>query len=160
MRDGHRIEDAGVGGVRRGQVRIAVEVDQPEIRLSAQQAGDDAQRDGAVAAQDQRNQPALAGRRDRAGDPIDHGRHLRYALLLAISGIRLEPDQWEISEIIDGEPGLTKGAKQSGLAKGRRRFLLTRPVGTGAGGDPDQAEPGQCAPPRRPRNLRIWTCSS
>ena len=113
-----------------------------------QQSGDDPKRDGAVAAQHQRNQAALSSRLDRRGDPTNHGRHLRHALLFAISGIRLEPDRRKIAEIIDREPGLKKGTEQSRLSQGGRRLLLTRPVGTGAGGDPDQAEPGQCVSAR------------
>ena len=148
VRHAHRIEDARVGGVRRGQVCVTIEVDQAQIGLPAQQSGDDPKRDGAVSAQHQRNQAALSSRLHRRGDPTSNGRHMRHALLLAVSGIRLEPDRRKIAEIIDREPGLKKGTEQSRLSKGGRRLLLTRPVGTGAGGDPDQAEPGQCVSAR------------
>ena len=147
-------------GIRRGQVRVAVEIDQPQVGLPAQQSGNDAEGDGAVAAQHQRDQPALSGRLHRRGDPLGHGHHLCQALLLAIPGVRLEPDRREIAEIFNHKPSLAKGAKQPRLAKGDRRLLLTGPVGTGAGGNPDQAEPGQCVPARWPRNLWICICSS
>jgi hypothetical protein len=56
MRDSHRVEDARVGGLRRGQVRVPIEVDQAKVRVKALQAGDNAQGDAAIAAQHQRQQ--------------------------------------------------------------------------------------------------------
>ena len=52
----------------------------------------------------------------------------------------------EIAEIFNFKTSLAKGAKQPHLAKGDRRLLLPGPVGTGAGGNPDQAEPGHRFP--------------
>src|SRR2546428_9651273 len=88
VRDTHRVEDARVRRLRCRQIGVAVEVDQPEVSLMAQEAGHDAECDGAIAAEHDRDQLAL----DRSGDALrDLVRNLddpRLALPLAVAAIR------------------------------------------------------------------------
>src|ERR1022692_1881217 len=77
VHDAHRVEDARAAGLRRAEVRIAVQVQQAGIGMAPPESGDDAERDGAVAADHQRDAALLrhAGHRigRLAGDADDGG---------------------------------------------------------------------------------------
>ena len=107
VRDAHRVEDPRVRRLRCRQVGIAVEVDQAEVGLMAQEARHDAERDGAIAAEHDRNQLAL----DRSGHGLGNLArdldHLRLALTPALDAIRCKADNREVAEVLDLESGLT-----------------------------------------------------
>ena len=63
VRDTHRVEDPRVCRLGCGHIGITVEVDQAQVRLVAQQSGDDAERNRAIPPDHQRNEVTLHGRR-------------------------------------------------------------------------------------------------
>src|SRR3989449_4999339 len=117
VRDAHRVEDARVRRLRCRQIGVAVEVDQPEVSLMAQEAGHDAECDGAIAAEHDRDQLAL----DRSGDALrDLVRNLddpRLALPLAVAAIRRKASNREITEVLEFEARFSQRAQQPGLAQ-------------------------------------------
>src|SRR5256885_4316902 len=141
VRHAHRVEDARVCRLRRRQVGVAVEVDQAEIGLMAQQSGHDAERDGAIAAKHDRDQLALDRSLDGVGDLAGDLDHLRLALTLALDPIWRKADHREIAQVLEFEAGFSQRAHQPGCPQRGRCPFLPGAMGTGTGRDADQPEP-------------------
>ena len=139
--DAHRIEDARVRRLRRGQVGIAVEVHQPEVGLPAEQAGDHAQCDRAVAPDDERHDVTLDRSSDGIGNLAGNLGHARGALSFAIGAVGLKASNREIAQVFQLEAGRSERADQARLAQYGRRLFLAGTVGARARRYPDETDP-------------------
>jgi hypothetical protein len=99
MRHDHSIQDSGSCRVRRVQIKITVEVHQAEIRLSTDEAGDDTDRDRAIATENDRNRVIAHNGLNLVGDA--YGRFEDTVEVLAFGMLRVgsEGNLGQVAEV-------------------------------------------------------------
>ena len=132
-RVGHR-RDAPFGG---GEVRVAVEVHQAPVT----EPGQHAERDGAVAAQDQRQPPVGADRRHLARDPLGHLDDPVEIAQAVDRQHRTVRRRGEITAVFDIQASRAQLADQPGGPPRGRGLFLPGIVRTRAGRNPQDAHP-------------------
>ena len=156
VRHPHRVCHRRVGPVRRAEVRVAVEVDQPRIART----GQDAERDGAVTAQHQGQPPVRADRRHFARHRLGH-RHHPVQVTQPVD--RLHRPEWrgrKIAAVLDIQAGLAQAIDQPGSAPCGRSLLLPRIMRARAGRDAEYAHPAlRLGLAHRSGKTRFGSCS-
>jgi hypothetical protein len=105
-----------------------------------QAGGQHGDRDGALAAKDQRDPPVGEDPPALAGGLAEHPEHGLEVVRPALLAVRPPPHHRQVTVVDDAHAGLGQPPQQPGPAQHGWRPLLPGPVGGGAGRDTEHAE--------------------
>ena len=151
----HRVGHRRAAALRGGEVRVSVEVHQPALAEPVQRA----QRDRAVAAQDQRQPPGGADRRYLGRDPPGH---LDDPIGVTKAADRLDRAvrrRREVAAVLDVEPGRAQRADQPGRAPGGRALSCPGLCEPALVGTPSTLTRRPCPPSASPPRIICNACN-
>jgi hypothetical protein len=122
------------------QVHPAVHVQQGGLDALVQEGGDDGDRDGALAAEDQRHPPVGKDPADVHGGLAEHPEHGMEVVRPALLVVGPPPHHRQVAVVHDAHAGRGQPVQQPGATQRGGRLLLAGPVRGGAGRDAEQAE--------------------
>ncbi len=130
----------GVGDV---EIDAAVEVQQARVLAGHQETRQDADGDGAVATDDERDLARPGDRHDTIRDRSCHLDHERHVLRPAVFRVRARHHSRQVAVVDEGASGGFESLHEARVSERRRRLLLAWSVRAGTRRHAEQTEDGQ-----------------